>query len=124
VANIPQTAATEALAGLVERVTFHNLENGFCMLRVKTGGQRDLITVVDHAAMISAGEFVQISGAWVNDRTHGQQFRASFLKASPPKTERVECADVHIPGRRRGDEYREARKRNTDGGPVVEATRS
>src|SRR4051812_50124006 len=36
--------------------------------------------------MISAGEFVQMSGAWVNDRTHGQQFRASFLKASPPTT--------------------------------------
>lgn len=25
---------TEALAGLVERVTFHNAENGFCVLRV------------------------------------------------------------------------------------------
>ena len=86
VANIAQTAATEALAGLVERVTFHNPENGFCVLRVKARGQRDLITVVGHAAMISAGEFVQMSGAWVNDRTHGQQFRASFLKASPPTT--------------------------------------
>ena len=81
-----QTAATEALAGLVERVTFHNPENGFCVLRIKARGQRDLITVVGHAAMISAGEFVQMSGAWVNDRTHGQQFRASFLKASPPTT--------------------------------------
>ena len=58
-ANIAQTAATEALAGLVERVTFHNPENGFCVLRVKARGQRDLITVVGHAAMISAGEFVE-----------------------------------------------------------------
>ena len=40
-------------------------------------------TVIGHAAMISAGEFVQMSGAWVNDRTHGQQFRASFLKVQP-----------------------------------------
>src|SRR6516164_7741297 len=79
-------AATEALAGLVERVTFHNEENGFCVLRVKARGQRDLITVLGHAAMISAGEFVQASGAWVNDRTHGVQFRASFLKAMPPTT--------------------------------------
>src|SRR6201994_613922 len=86
VANIAQTAATEVLAGLVERVTFHNPENGFCVLRVKARGQRDLITVVGHAAMISAGEFVQMSGSWVNDRTHGQQFRASFLKTSPPTT--------------------------------------
>ncbi len=85
-AGSAQTAATEALAGLVERVTFHNPENGFCVLRVKARGQRDLITVVGHAAMIAAGEFVQMSGTWVNDRTHGQQFRASFLKASPPTT--------------------------------------
>ena len=27
--------------------------------------------MVGHTAMISAGEFVQLSGAWVNDRTHG-----------------------------------------------------
>ena len=37
---------TEVLAGLVERVTFHNDENGFCVLRVKARGQRDLITVL------------------------------------------------------------------------------
>src|SRR6516164_11258151 len=70
-----RTQATEALAGVVERVTFHNPENGFCVLRVKARGQRDLVTVVGHAAMITACEFVQISGSWVNDRTHGQQFK-------------------------------------------------
>ena len=36
--------------------------------------------------MISAGEFVQVSGTWINDRTHGVQFRASFLKATAPTT--------------------------------------
>ena len=84
------TAATEParenLAGLVERVTFHNEDNGFCVLRVKARGQRDLITVVGHAAAIGAGEFVQASGRWVNDRTHGVQFRADFLRAAPPTT--------------------------------------
>src|ERR1700756_1226688 len=80
------SASTEVLAGLVERVTFHNAENGFCVLRVKARGQRDLITVLGHAAMIAAGEFVQASGTWINDRTHGVQFKASFLKAAPPTT--------------------------------------
>src|ERR1700751_2626103 len=79
-------SSTEVLAGLVERVTFHNDENGFCVLRVKARGQRDQITVLGHAAMISAGEFVQASGTWVNDRTHGVQFKASFLKATAPTT--------------------------------------
>jgi hypothetical protein len=79
-------SSTEVLAGLVDRVTFHKSENGFCVLRVKARGQRDLITVIGHAAMISAGEFIQASGSWVNDRTHGVQFRASFLKATAPTT--------------------------------------
>src|SRR6476620_11544586 len=77
---------TEALAGLVERVTFHNADTGFCVLRVKVRGQRDPVTVVGHAALISAGEFVSGSGVWVNDRTHGLQFKATFLKATAPTT--------------------------------------
>jgi exodeoxyribonuclease V alpha subunit len=85
-ARVATSRPTEPLAGLVDRVTFHNEENGFCVLRVKARGQRDLITVVGHAASISAGEFVQASGSWVNDRTHGVQFRASFLKATAPTT--------------------------------------
>src|SRR3712207_2879134 len=80
------SSTAEALAGLVERVTFHNAENGFCVLRVKARGQKDLVTVVGHAATIAAGEFVSASGTWVNDRTHGLQFRASFLKATAPTT--------------------------------------
>jgi exodeoxyribonuclease V alpha subunit len=76
--------AHEVLAGLVERVTFHNEENGFCVLRTKARGQRDLVTVVGQAATISAGEWITASGEWVNDRTHGLQFRARFLGASPP----------------------------------------
>src|SRR5262252_8479672 len=80
------STVTEVLAGIIDRVTFHNSENGFCVLRVKARGQRDLITVIGHAAMISAGEFVQASGSWINDRTHGGQFKASFLKATAPTT--------------------------------------
>ena len=76
----------EALAGLVERVTFHNADSGFCVLRVKARGQRDLVTVVGHATTIASGEWVQMSGTWINDRTHGLQFKAAFLKASPPTT--------------------------------------
>ena len=77
---------TEVLAGLVERVTFHNAENGFCVLRVKARGHRDLVTTIGHAAMISAGEWITASGIWLNDREHGLQFKAHFLKTSAPST--------------------------------------
>jgi len=76
----PQTSPQEVLAGLIERVTYHNAENGFCVLRAKARGHRDVVTVVGHAAAIAAGEWITASGEWVNDRTHGQQFKARFLK--------------------------------------------
>ena len=47
----------EVLAGLVERVTFHNPENGFCVLRIKARGHHDLVTAVGHAAMIGAAAY-------------------------------------------------------------------
>ena len=80
----PATLNEEVLAGLVERVTYHNVENGFCVLRAKARGHRDVVTVVGHAATIAAGEWITASGQWVNDRTHGQQFKARFLRTSPP----------------------------------------
>ena len=43
------------LAGPVERVTFHTPDNGFRVLRVEARGQRDLVTVVGHAALIADG---------------------------------------------------------------------
>jgi exodeoxyribonuclease V alpha subunit len=80
----PQPDTGEVLAGLVERVTYHNAENGFCVLRARARGHRDVVTVVGHAAAISAGEWIMASGQWVNDRTHGQQFKAHFLRTSAP----------------------------------------
>src|SRR5271156_2196918 len=80
----PEAATREVLAGLVERVTYHNAENGFCVLRIKTRGHRELVTVVGHAAAISAGEWITAAGEWINDRTHGQQFKARFMRTSAP----------------------------------------
>lgn len=77
---------TERVSGSVERVTFHSDESGFCVLRVKVNGHRDLVTVIGSAASITAGEFVECSGSWHNDKTHGLQFKSTFLKVIPPTT--------------------------------------
>ena len=82
----PESSTQEVLAGLVERVTFHNVENGFCVLRAKARGHRDLVTVVGHAAIISVDEWITASGVWINDRAHGQQFKTRFLKTSAPSS--------------------------------------
>jgi exodeoxyribonuclease V alpha subunit len=76
----------EPLSGLVERVTFHSAETGFCVLRVKVRGHRDLVTVLGSAAEVHAGEHIQASGQWQQHREHGLQFRASFLQVVPPSS--------------------------------------
>jgi exodeoxyribonuclease V alpha subunit len=80
------TSELERLAGLVERVTFHNEQNGFCVLRLKVKAERELITLIGHTPVVSPGEYAAASGHWVTDREHGRQFRAVFVKISPPTT--------------------------------------
>ncbi len=81
-----EIATRERLSGSIERVTFHSEQSGFCVLRVKVRGQRDLMTVVGSAASVSAGESIEAHGQWVNDRQHGLQFRADQLRVVPPTT--------------------------------------
>ncbi|WP_375463440.1 ATP-dependent RecD-like DNA helicase [uncultured Methylobacterium sp.] len=75
---------TETLAGTIERVTFHNAETGFGVLKVHARGRRDLVTVIGHAPAIGAGEWITATGTWFSDRRHGLQFKADTLKVTPP----------------------------------------
>ena len=74
----PEPSTQEVLAAVVERVTFHNATTAFCVLRAKARGHRELVTVIGHAAVISAGEWITASGEWVNDHAHGQQFKVAL----------------------------------------------
>ncbi|MGU3362360.1 ATP-dependent RecD-like DNA helicase [Methylobacterium sp. M6A4_1b] len=74
----------DTLAGTIERVTFHNAETGFCVLKVQAVGRRELVPVVGHAPAIAAGEWIAAAGRWTSDRQHGLQFRAETLRVTPP----------------------------------------
>jgi len=76
----------QSISGMIERVSFHNEENGFAVLRVKVKGRRDLITVVGNLPSVSAGEWLTAEGAWVQDREFGLQLQAHLLKSAPPST--------------------------------------
>jgi exodeoxyribonuclease V alpha subunit len=80
------TAPQERLSGSVERVTFHNEETGFCVLKVKVRGRREPVAVIGSAASVGPGEFVECLGFWQNDRTHGLQFKAVQLRVVLPGT--------------------------------------
>ena len=74
----------ENLTGLIERVTYHNQENGFAVLRVKVKGREELVTLTGSTPSVTAGEHVEASGRWTIDRQHGQQFKADQLKTTHP----------------------------------------
>ena len=74
----------ETLKGLIERVTYHNPESGFAVLKVQVKGRRDLVTVVGSTTSVTAGEHVEAAGQWVVDREHGQQFKADELTTTHP----------------------------------------
>ena len=81
-----RTEPEEPLSGSIERVSFHSEQSGFCVLRVKVKGQRDLVTVIGSAASVSPGELIECRGQWVNDRQHGLQFKAAALRSILPST--------------------------------------
>ncbi|HEX3148968.1 MAG TPA: ATP-dependent RecD-like DNA helicase [Gemmataceae bacterium] len=76
----------EPISGVVERITFHNLDNGYVVLKVRAPKHRDLVTVVGNLSSVVAGEYIEAHGQWVNDKTHGPQFKADQLKTTPPHT--------------------------------------
>ncbi len=74
----------KTLSGTIERVTFHNEENGYCVLRVSMSDARKTQTVVGNCASPNAGEEIAARGEWIEDDQYGSQFRASEISTSEP----------------------------------------
>ncbi|MGA1128910.1 MAG: YrrC family ATP-dependent DNA helicase, partial [Chthoniobacterales bacterium] len=53
--SVRQQSPADGLSGLVERVTFHNEDTGFVVLKIKVKGRRDLVPVVGTVAAVSPG---------------------------------------------------------------------
>ena len=81
---VNSTSKQDFISGTVERVTYHNPENGFCVLRINVKGKKDSVTVVGHINGVFCGEFIQAHGLWINDKSHGPQFKAERLDSSAP----------------------------------------
>jgi exodeoxyribonuclease V alpha subunit len=77
---------SERIAGIVERITFHNPDSGFAVLQVQVKGKRDLVAVVGVVTSVTEGEHLDASGEWVTDRKFGRQFKAAEIRTAPPTT--------------------------------------
>jgi len=76
----------DSLRGVVERITFANEDNGFCVIKVKASGYRDLVTVVGTMATVNIGTVLSLKGQWKHDSKFGRQFAVAEWEESLPAT--------------------------------------
>lgn len=81
-----QSKKFEYISGVVERITYHNEENGFAVLKVKVKKQRDLVAVTGEIPSITVGEEITAQGNWVNNLKYGLGFKAHFIRSTPPNS--------------------------------------
>ena len=76
----------EHLSGVVERITFINEENGFSVIKIKSKGFPDLVTVVGNLASVNVGAVVSLKGEWKYDSKFGKQFYVVYYTETIPAT--------------------------------------
>ena len=80
-------AIEESFTGIVNRVTYHNAENGWSVLRVQpfnSPEQQETVTV--HQTKVFAGATMIFSGAWTINPKFGRQFKATSAVEKKPAT--------------------------------------
>ena len=82
------------ISGSVERITYYNEENGYTVLRLRpdTRGMlpyahgEPLATVVGNLPEVNPGEWLKLTGQWLNHAKHGRQFQVELCEQSVPAT--------------------------------------
>ena len=76
----------ETFRGYIDRITYHNPENGYTIARLVAEGQREKITVVGAIASLEEGENVEVEGQWTNHAKYGRQFKIETYRLVYPTT--------------------------------------
>jgi exodeoxyribonuclease V alpha subunit len=77
---------TDTLRGTIERITYHNEENGYTVAQLIPDGAAYTVAVVGNMLGVNVGESVAISGAWMAHPQYGRQFRAEQVRTVLPAT--------------------------------------
>lgn len=73
-----------SVTGSVDKITFHDPENGYSVLKVITK-DKEPITVTVNLLTIAEGEHIECQGQWVIHPRFGEQFKATQAITTPPK---------------------------------------
>ena len=83
----PTGVITERLRGIVDRVTFHNADNGWTVLRVSPfDSPHQQETVIVHQTKVFAGATMEFFGSWTLNPKYGRQFNATRAVEHRPAT--------------------------------------
>mgnify|MGYP001275702212 CR=1 FL=1 len=82
------------ISGSVERITYYNEENGYTVLRLKPDTRGMLpyvhgdqfVTAVGNLPEVNPGEWLKLTGQWLNHPKHGRQFQVEVCVQSAPAT--------------------------------------
>ena len=78
---------TERIRGIVDRVTYHNPDNGWSVLRVLPfNNPHQQETVIVHQTKVFAGATMEFRGAWTFHPKFGRQFKATEAVERKPAT--------------------------------------
>ncbi len=74
----------EQICGYIERLTFHNLENGYTVAQLQQAKKSELTCIVGCMPGIQPGETVRCFGTWKTHLIHGRQFEVANYKVEAP----------------------------------------
>lgn len=74
----------ESLRGVVERITYANEDTGYSVIKVKSKGYMDLVTVVGSMATVNVGSVLYMKGFWTHNAKYGRQFEVREWEETLP----------------------------------------
>jgi exodeoxyribonuclease V alpha subunit len=74
------------LEAILERITYHNEQDGYTVARVQPRGKRYLVTIVGKLLGVQVGESLELEGRWVDHPEHGRQFVVERYRTVLPAT--------------------------------------
>ncbi len=76
----------DRLRGTIERITYHNEENGYTVAQLMPESKSYTVPVVGNMLGINVGESVELTGAWSSHPQYGRQFKAEQVRTVLPAT--------------------------------------
>jgi exodeoxyribonuclease V alpha subunit len=84
---VQSSHVTEKVRGIVERITYHNSDTGWSVLKLSPfGSYGEEVTVTVHQQRVFAGATMEFTGSWAVHPRFGRQFKAETATELKPAT--------------------------------------